>query len=87
MRKHNLYDGKYQVYHENGILTATRYNEPWEAGDKALIGDGLSLAMIQRIEELEDALQNAMHKLNSGNKVYAYNIGIDMGRGGDNEQN
>lgn len=53
-RKHELCDGKYLVTHENGILTVRRHGEEWPAGDRALSGDGLSLAMIQRIEALED---------------------------------
>lgn len=43
-------DGKYQVRHTHGAnLRALRYGEPW----RDLCGDGLVLALVQRIEELE----------------------------------
>ena len=45
-------DGKYEVLHENGAgLHALRYGKPW----RDLTGDGLVLALVQRIEELESA--------------------------------
>ena len=43
-------NGKYEVLHENGAnLRALRYGEPW----RDLCGDGLVLALVQRIEALE----------------------------------
>ena len=54
MTKIVLEDGKYTVLHENGTnLRALRHGEPW----RELTGDGLVLAMAQRIEELEAQLQ------------------------------
>ena len=53
-RVHDLCEGKYRVYHSNGTLTVKRNGKEWPAGDNALCGDSLSLAMIQRIEALED---------------------------------
>lgn len=54
MTKIILEDGKYTVLHENGInLRALRHGEPW----RELTGDGLVLAMAQRIEELQEQLQ------------------------------
>lgn len=45
---------KYMVLHENGTnLRARRYGEDW----RDLVGDGLVLAMAQRIEELEDEIK------------------------------
>jgi hypothetical protein len=45
----NLADGKNTVQHQNGPgLRALRYGEPW----RDLVGDGLVLAMAQRIDEL-----------------------------------
>lgn len=42
--------GKYEVRHTNGAnLVALRHGEPW----RELTGDGLILAMAQRIEQLE----------------------------------
>jgi hypothetical protein len=42
--------GKYTVRHEHGTnLRADRHGQPW----RDLSGDGLILAMAQRIEELE----------------------------------
>lgn len=46
--------GKYAVTNYDGILTAKRHGEEWPAADRALLGDKLSLAMVQRIEDLED---------------------------------
>lgn len=56
MRIHNLYDGKYTVYHDNGILKVDRYRTSWPEGNELVNGCGLILSMIQRIEELEDKL-------------------------------
>ena len=51
MTKIELADGKYTVTHDNGNnLKALRYGEDW----RDLVGDGLVLALVQRIEELED---------------------------------
>lgn len=45
-----LAGGKYTVQHDHGTnLKALRHGEPW----RDLTGDGLVLAMAQRIEELE----------------------------------
>lgn len=50
MSKVTVNDGKYTVRHENGAnLRAERYGDPW----RDLTGDGLVLALVQRIEELE----------------------------------
>lgn len=55
-------DGKYTIYHLNGVdLRAYRYehdsnDEPW----RNLVGDGMVLALVQRIEELELALKEAV---------------------------
>lgn len=47
-----LDDGKYVVLHNNGSdFRALRHGEPW----RDLTGDGLVLAMAQRIQELEQA--------------------------------
>lgn len=49
----NLENGKYKVEHENGSnFKALRYGEDW----RDLTGDGLVLALVQRIEELESQL-------------------------------
>lgn len=46
----NLGDGKYTIQHEDGAnLRALRHGEPW----RELTGDGMVLALVQRIEELE----------------------------------
>lgn len=51
MTEVNLEGGKYIVKHENGAnLRAERYGEPW----RDLCGDGLVLALVQRIETLEE---------------------------------
>lgn len=55
----SLADGKYEVTNNNGILTVKRKGESWPAADENLIGDGLSLAMMQKIEELSEKLEKA----------------------------
>jgi len=45
-------DGKYTLQHNHGIgLKCLRYDEPW----RDLVGDGMVLALVQRIEALEDS--------------------------------
>jgi hypothetical protein len=47
-------DGKYEVSHENGLnLKVLRYGEEW----RDLSGDGFVLALVQRIEELEEQVK------------------------------
>jgi hypothetical protein len=49
----SLHEGKYKVSHTNGTnFHALRHGQPW----RDLTGDGLLLAMVQRIEELENRL-------------------------------
>jgi hypothetical protein len=48
-----LYDGKYTYINDEQGQRALRHGEPW----RDLVGDGLVLAMAQRIEELEAKLQ------------------------------
>jgi len=53
-------DGKYTVIlPEDGSLHALRYGEKW----RDLIGDGMVLALVQRIEELESGLGKLLHYL------------------------
>lgn len=58
--KIELDDGKYTVLHneEHGGVTVLRYGEPW----RNETGDGFILAMIHRIQELEE----------EGKKPWAY---------------
>lgn len=58
-------DGKYTVIHDDGTnFRALRYGEPW----RDLTGDGLILALVQRIEddmtrsEIEDKIEEAKRK-------------------------
>ena len=47
-----VYDGKYTVkQYSNGRVEALRYGEKW----RDCTGDGLILALVQRIYELENA--------------------------------
>lgn len=50
-------DGKYTITNDNGHLTCLRRGEVWEAGDRALCRDGLSLALVFRIEEDGESLK------------------------------
>lgn len=55
MTRIELDGGKYTVCHENGTnLRALRNGEPW----RELTGDGLVLAMAQRIEDLTASLKH-----------------------------
>ena len=59
MRRIELHDGKYIILNDNGVLKAYRHGDyltPWREAD--LVGDGLILALVQRVEELEDALES-----------------------------
>lgn len=47
--------GKYTITNDNGVLSVTRNGDFWEI---SLVGDGLVLALVQRIEELEKAQNN-----------------------------
>lgn len=55
MRVISLEDGKYTIAHSNGNLEFRRHDEKWPAAD-GLKHSGVVLAMVQRIEELEDLL-------------------------------
>lgn len=56
-----LEDGKYTVIHDNGAnFHALRYNKPW----RDLTGDGLVLAMAQKIEDLLAELDSLKLALN-----------------------
>ena len=49
-----LLDGKYTVQHDNGTnFKALRYGQEW----RDLTGDGLVLALVQKIEDLEEKVQ------------------------------
>lgn len=50
----NLADGRYIVTNDNGNLSYKRYGKPWHAAN-SMMCNGLLLAMVQRIEELEAA--------------------------------
>lgn len=50
-----LEGGKYTVIHQNGTnFRALRNGEPW----RDLTGDGMTLALVQRIQELEEREQH-----------------------------
>lgn len=55
----DLCNGKYTVLHCNGAnLVALRYGNTW----RDLAGDGLILALCQRIEELEEEVEYAFER-------------------------
>lgn len=59
MTKIHLQDGKYTVQHENGAnFKALRYGEEW----RDLTGDGLVLALVQRIEELQHEIEDINYR-------------------------
>lgn len=49
--------GEYSLEVNNGVLTAYRKGVPWENKTKELVGDNMVLAMVYRILELEQKLQ------------------------------
>lgn len=56
MTKIDLLDGKYTIQHDNGTnFKALRYGEEW----RDLTGDGLMLALVKKIEELQKELDEA----------------------------
>lgn len=59
MRITTLDDGKYTIQHENGSLTFLRHGNAWPAADD-LKYSGVVLSLVQRIEELEDMLEDAL---------------------------
>ena len=59
-----LYDGKYQVKNNNGILEVYRHGERWPEKEKQLIGDAFVLSLVQKIEELQEELKQ-VHKHDS----------------------
>lgn len=66
-----LYDGKYSVKNNNGILEVYRHGERWPEKEKQLIGDGFVLSLVQQIEKMKelgkDAANYTREKLNHYN--------------------
>jgi len=57
MRITTIDGGKYTIENDNGLLVFKRHGEAWPAADD-LRHSGVVLALVQRIEELEDKLQD-----------------------------
>jgi len=53
----SLYDGKYQVKNNNGVLEVYRHGERWPEKEKQLIGDGFVLALVQALEKMKEELE------------------------------
>lgn len=76
MTRIDLRGGKYTVQHNNGAnLKALRYGEEW----RDLTGDGLVLALVQKIEELEECLLDAkewvaMYESNTINNILSKDL-------------
>src|SRR5574343_476489 len=66
-----LYDGKYSVKNNNGILEVYRHGERCPEKEKQLIGDGFVLSLVQQIEKMKelgkDAANYTREKLNHYN--------------------
>lgn len=56
----DLYDGKYGVINNNGILKIFRHRERWEEKEKDYVGDGFVLSLVEKIEELQEKLNQKM---------------------------
>ena len=50
MQTVTLENGKYKIVNDNGVVKAYRHGEQWQD----LSGDSLILALLSRVEELED---------------------------------
>ncbi len=53
-----LSDGKYGVINHNGRLEIHRHHERWKEKEVSYIGDGFVLALVQKIEDLEQQLKD-----------------------------
>jgi hypothetical protein len=56
MRQIDLREGKYVITESAGRLVVYRNSQHWREDD--LIGDNLFLALVQRVQELEDDLDS-----------------------------
>lgn len=60
MTTYKFDDGKYIVLKAyDGTLAAFRYGQAWPAATESLVGDKLSCAMLNKIDEMRDALTQA----------------------------
>lgn len=71
-KKIELCDGKYSVINNNGILKTFRYGGSWDSMDYDLIGNSFVLALIHKIEDLQDMLfeENHYESVDSGLKPH-----------------
>ena len=53
----SLYAGKYGVINDNGRLHIFRHHERWIQKEGQYIGDGFVLALVQKIEDLQEELK------------------------------
>jgi len=60
----NLYDGKYGVINHNGRLEIFRHGERWVDKEINYIGDGFALALVHKIEELEENNKKLIESIN-----------------------
>lgn len=63
--------GIYEITNDNGILSATRHGEAW---DRDLKGDNLVLALVHRIEELENEKRHGLFILQESIATLAKDI-------------
>lgn len=55
-----LEDGKYTVHHNNGRIEVDRYSDPnW----RNCTGDGFVLALIQKIEDLHETIDDLRSRI------------------------
>ena len=60
IKEYTLADGKYKLVREGGWkLKSFRHGESWRDDD--LVGDNLVHALLDRIDELEDEIENAYY--------------------------
>lgn len=73
--RHNFYGGKYTVEFDEttGKLSALRHGEPW----RDLAGDGLVLAMLQRVDAQQKLLDRALFALSDA-RMYITGVAEDL---------
>lgn len=51
-----LYDGKYCVQNDKGLLKIYRNGQSWKIKEEQMIGDSFVLALVQKIEDLQNEI-------------------------------
>ena len=63
--KIDLADNKYAVAWEDGKFFVWRHHERWPEKEKELIGDGFVLALLQKVEDQQEMINDLIEDLGS----------------------